>query len=256
MARNVLDRGVDETVETAMDNTAYLALARALSVERRLDVIANNIANVDTPGFRAELERAGSVPWRGRDGERVTFVQDLGRLFDPSEGPLRRTGNPLDLAIRGDGWFTVMTADGPAYTRAGHFERDPTGRIVTSEGYALLDENGSPIEIPPGSGRIEVAADGTLSTEEGPIARIRPVTFADPRVLRRAGDGLFVTDEVPVPAEDAVLVQGMVEGSNVRPVVELTRMIEVQRSYERALQLISTHYELERRTTERTLARS
>lgn len=239
-----------------MDNTAYLALARALSVRRRLDVIANNVANMNTPGFKAELERAASVPWRGRDGGRVHFVQDVGRLFDPSEGPLVTTGNPLDLAIRGPGWFTVMTADGPAYTRAGRFERDPTGRIVTSQGYALLDENGAPIEIPPDAGAITVAGDGTIATDEGPVARIRPVVFADPAVLRRVGDGLFRTDEIPEPAEGSRIVQGMLEGSNVRPVQELTRLMEVQRSYERALQLIGTHYELERRTTERTLARS
>ncbi len=239
-----------------MDNVAYLGLARALSVDRRLEVIANNLANMDTPGFKAELERSTSVAWRGRSGGPVYFVQDLGRLFDPREGPLQRTGNPLDLAISGRGWFTVMTADGPAYTRAGHFQRDPTGRIVTTAGYALLDENGAPIEIPPGTARVTVAEDGTVSTEEGPIARIRPVDFPAEAVLERAGEGLFVTEAVPEPVEDFRLLQGMLEGSNVQPVRELTRMIQVQRSYERALQLISTHYELERRTTERTLGGS
>ncbi|GBD41810.1 Flagellar basal-body rod protein FlgF [bacterium HR39] len=237
-----------------MDTTGYVALSRAITLRERLDSIAHNLANVDTPGFRAELDRTMAVPFRTAPRESVSYVQLVAKLYDASEGPIERTGNPLDLAIHGPGFFTVMTADGPAYTRHGHFELDPEGRIVTTEGYALLDENGAPIEVPPGSGPVTVAGDGTISTRAGPLARIRPVSFADPLQLERDAGGLFRSDAPAIPVEEARIVQGALEGSNVRPVHELTRLIETQRGFEHALRMIETWFDLDRRTTERALS--
>lgn len=238
-----------------MDNAGYIALSRALALEHQLTVVAGNLANVTTTGFQAERLRFETVLVRAGEGERLAFVQDVGRVRDLRGGPLERTEAPLDLAIVGRGYFTVATPEGPAYTRAGHFQRDAEGRIVTAAGYPLLDENGIEIVLPEGAGTPVVSEDGVLSLPgAGPIARIRPVVFADEMNLQRVGDSLYRTDQAPEPSEDVRLVQGALERSNVEPVQELVRMIETVRAFEATLKLLETRHELERRAGERSLA--
>ncbi|MEZ5904136.1 MAG: flagellar hook-basal body complex protein [Geminicoccaceae bacterium] len=164
-----------------MDNTSYVALSRQVALERQMAVVAGNIANMNTDGFKNEQVLFADVLERAGEAGRVAFVQDSGLIRDPAPGPIETTGNPLDLAINGEGYFTVETANGPRYTRGGHFVLGPTGEITTSGGQPLLDEGGGTLVVPPGSGPIEVARDGTVSTADGILGRIGLVRFADER---------------------------------------------------------------------------
>ncbi len=239
-----------------MDTTAYIALSRQIALQNRLEVIAGNIANMTTTGFKAEMLRFETVWQPAGPPGRLAFVQDVGRLRDLRDGAFESTGNPLDFAISGPGYFTVETPEGPAYTRAGQFGLSAEGEIVTAGGLPLLDENGSPVTVPPGSGEISLAADGTLSTEEGPIARIQIVDFADPQALERLGDGLYRTDQPPRPVEEARLEQGVLEKSNVEPVLEMTRMMETVRAFEATQRMLDVHHEIERRTVQAVLSKA
>jgi flagellar basal-body rod protein FlgF len=238
-----------------MDTTAYIALSRAVALDRQMTSVANNIANVTTSGYRAERLHFEQVLERAGEPGRVAFVQDRGPVRDASPAPLMETGNPLDLAISGDGYFTVETPQGPRYSRAGHFAVDAQQRIATRDGHALLDENGAVIEVPVGSGPISVAADGTLGTAAGPLARVVPVELPD-QALSREGSGLYAASAAPVPAERFAIHQGAVLGSNVQPVLEMTRMIDVQRAFESSIRMIEMHHDLVRRSVERTASLS
>ncbi len=230
-----------------MDNTAYVALSRQLTLERQMAVVAGNIANMNTHGFKTEhllfeevLERAGT-------GGRVAFVQDVGLIRDLGPGALETTGNPLDLAINGDGYFTVETAAGPRFTRGGHFRLDAGGALITSAGHRLLDSGGAPVQVPPGSGDISIARDGTISTADGVVARIGLVRFGDEARLQREGDSLLATDQVPEPVADPQIAQGRLERSTVQPILEMTRMMETVRAFQNTQRLLETHHEMVRR---------
>lgn len=238
-----------------MDTTAYIALSRQMTLARRMETIAHNLANANTPGFRAERLRFETVWQPAGPPGRLAFVQDVGAPPDLSEGALDETGNPFDFAISGPGFFTVSTPDGPAYVRAGRFHPDPEGTLVTTDSHVLLDADGAPVVLPAGSRDIHLAADGTLSNEAGPFARLQVVTFDDPAVLERSGGGLFRSRARPRPAEEARLVQGMLEGSNVEPVAEVTRLVETTRAFEMVQKMIETRHELDRRVIDDATAR-
>ncbi len=239
-----------------MDTTAYIGLSRQIALQNRLDVIAGNIANVDTTAYKAEELRFETV-WEPSGGaQHLAFVQDVGHIRDLRDGAMRATGNPLDFAISGPGYFTVQTKNGPAYTRAGQFELSPDGQLVNASGLPLLDENGTPVTIPEGSGEISLAADGTISGRDGPIARIQIVDFQNPQLLERLGDGLYRTKQAPQPVANAKLEQGVIEESNVEPVLEITRMMETVRAFEATQRMLDIHHELERRTVQGVLGQA
>lgn len=236
-----------------MDTTAYLALSRQVALMRDLDVIANNMANVTTTGFRGEQTLFETVLRRAGEAPRLAFVQDVGTARDMSQGPMSATGNPLDLAIDGDGWMSFATPAGVRYSRAGHLEIDAAGQVVDAAGNPLLDDGGAPLTVPPGDRDITIAADGTVSNRAGILGRIGLSAFADPRALVPAGGNLWAAEDLPAPST-ARLAQGMLEGSNVQPILEMTRMIETTRAFEGTQKLIETHHDIERRAIERVLA--
>jgi flagellar basal-body rod protein FlgF len=162
-----------------------------------------------------------------------------------------KTGNPLDLAIEGDGYLAFAADGGTRFGRSGRLEVAPDGSLVNSSGRALLDDGGNPILLAADETALAVAADGTLSGRNGAIARIGVLAFANEQALRRAGDGLFTAGEPAVPAANARLVQGALEGSNVQPVMEMTTMLATVRAFEGAQRLLDTEHELERQATER-----
>jgi flagellar basal-body rod protein FlgF len=154
------------------------------------------------------------------------------RAFDRSQGPLTQTNGTFDFAIEGDGFFLLDTAQGQVLTRAGSFTPNQEGELVAPDGARLLDAGGAPIFVPPDARSIAVAADGTLSADGLPVSQVGLYLPTDPTDFSRREGTRFFAENGTVPAEDAVVVQGFLEGSNVDPIKEIARMIEVQRSYE------------------------
>lgn len=210
---------------------------------RRMDVIANNLANMNGAGFKAQhlLQESHAVTSRGGEtafGDTLNFVRDAATFRDFAEGPMQSTGNPLDLAVRGDGWFVVQTDAGPRYTRNGHFTLDAQGRLVTQHGHAVTGDGGQEIVIGASARDIEVAQDGTISTKAGTIGRLRIVAFDDPQGMIATEGGLMGSEDAPYDVLDPEVVQGVVEGANVEPIHEITKLIDVQRAYERTARMI------------------
>lgn len=220
-----------------MDNTSYVAIGRHAALWRQLEAVSNNMANANTPGYKGEhimfKEYLVKTPAPHRlMGEKVSFAQDIGVLRDLSRGPLTKTENPLDIAIDGEGYFAVETADGVRYTRAGHFRLDDAGTVVNADGHPLLQANDQPIIFAPNETQISVSADGVVSSENGEIGRLRVVRFENEQAVRKVGGGLYETDQVPEEVAQPHVLQGMIEESNVQPILELTSMMQIMRQYE------------------------
>ena len=173
-------------------------------------------------------------------------------LRDTADGGMTQTGNTLDLAINGPGFFVVETPSGPRYTRQGNFRLDQDGRIVSADGYPLLDPQGRPLSVRPGETRIEISTKGAVTTESGEIGRIQLAQFENEQALRKIGAGLYETDQDPIAtAQAGEIRQGMIEGSNVKAVAEVTSMMEILRRYQSAQKIIDSEHELERRAIEK-----
>jgi flagellar basal-body rod protein FlgF len=213
-----------------MDAAGYATLNRQSGLMREMAVVANNIANVSTTGFRREgVIFSEYVAALGQDPS-LSMAHASGRHVDLTQATLAQTGGAFDFAIQGDGFFLVETPQGERLTRAGSFTPNAEGELVTTDGHRLLDAGGAPIFVPP-EAKVALAADGTLSADGAPLAQLglwRPV---DPLALRHQSGTLFDGGELE-PVEGATVLQGMLEDSNVQPVTEIARMIEVQRAYE------------------------
>jgi len=216
-----------------MDNATYTTLTRQSGLLTEMQVVAHNIANMATAGYRAEgVIFAEHV--RALDGEHdsLSMAHAVGRVISPQQGGLDQTGSPFHMAIEGAGFFLVQTPEGEALTRAGNFLRGPLGELVTPDGNMLLDAGGAPVFVPPDAASVTLAQDGTLSADGQPLTQIglwQPVEPAD--LTRRAGV-LFTAEGGLESVDGGILLQGMLERSNVDPVTQIARMIEVQRAYE------------------------
>jgi len=217
-----------------MDSPAYVTLSRQTGLARELDVIANNIANASTTGFRRQGVVFAEHMRPAGDAPALSMARAHGRSIDSAQGALRQTNGRYDFAIEGAGFFLVETPGGERLTRAGHFLPDAEGTLVTPQGHRLLDAGGAPVAVPPLAAAISLAADGTLSADGVPVAQIGLFLPADPARLRHEADALLDSGAGTVPAERVSLHQGFLEESNVNPMTEMTRLITVQRSYELA----------------------
>ena len=185
-----------------MENTSFIALSRQGTLRRQMSVIAHNIANMNTTGFKGEkmmfiqhLEKS-----RGGErilGEKIAFVRDIATVRDTSEGSLTKTGNPLDMALSGDGYFVVETEAGERYTRNGRFRLDEAGQLVNQQGDAVLSDGGQPFFFAPGDTEITVSRDGIITTENGALGRLRVVTFENQQELSASAGGLYSSEAQP-----------------------------------------------------------
>ena len=215
-----------------MDNAGYVGLTRQSGLMAEMRTIANNLANMATTGYRREGIAFAEHVAALRDGPSLSMATARGRLTDLGQGGVTHTGATFDLAIEGEGFFQVEGPDGPLLTRAGGFTPDAEGILRTYDGRALLDEGGAGVFVPPGVRGVAIGADGTISADGTPLGRIGLVLPADPIDLRRRDGVAFAAPGGTVPAENARLMQGALEDANVDPVIEIARMIEVQRAYE------------------------
>jgi flagellar basal-body rod protein FlgF len=227
-----------------MDGAALVNLSNLMAKFRSIDVIANNIANASTPGFKREVAKFEEFlkqmpPSESEDKpEILSLVADVGVVRDLSQGSINLTGAPFDLAISGTGFFVVQTPAGERYTRNGHFTLDGEGRLVTS-GNAIVATEGGSLTIAPTDGAVSIAADGTVSSKTATLGKIRIVDFADPARLKKEGASLYSSDQTTKPGAGEIR-QGAIESSNVEPVTEIARMIEVMRAYEAAAGLMKS----------------
>jgi flagellar basal-body rod protein FlgF len=223
-----------------MDLPGYVILSRLAAQMRATEVIATNIANADTPGYQGErmVFAEHLAKQQGFGAGSVAFAQDRATWRSTQPGPLSRTGNPLDLALTGEGYFAVQTPRGERFTRAGRFTLSAAGEVVDQEGNRVASVTGAPLVIPPDAQRIEVMGDGTVRTEQGEVGRLRVVSFENPQNLVAEGDRLFdaPVDMPAAPMALPAVVQGAVEGSNVQPVLELTRLTTEMREFQFAAQ--------------------
>ncbi len=223
-----------------METAGYVTLSRQTGLWKEMQVVANNVANISTTGFRREgvvfTEVIKALP---TEGGGVAMAAARARFSDPSQGSVSQTGNPLDLAIQGRGYFMVETPDGNRLTRAGAFALNTEGEIVNPDGLRLLDAGGAPIFIPPDAAVVSVAQDGTVSSDGNPLAQIGIYEVQNDTALSRQFGTLFNPgDQEPLQSQEPVVLQGFIEGSNVNPVTEMARMIEVQRTYEMGMKFL------------------
>lgn len=231
-----------------MENAGYIALSRQMALRREMSVIANNMANMNTPAFKGESMLFVEYLESTDSGEKISFVQDIGLVRNLTEGQLTATENPLDTAISGDGYYEVETPLGPRYTRNGSFRLNADGELVTANGDKVLGEGGNPIALPPNSRDVTITRDGTVSTDQGPAGTIRMVRFDDEQALIKMANGLYDADgQDALRAEGSEIVQGMVEGSNVSGIIEMTKMIETVRSYSSTGRMVNDEHERLRR---------
>lgn len=213
-----------------MDAAGYATLNRQSGLMREMGVVANNIANSSTIGFRREGVVFSEYVAALDQDPSLSMAHASGRHVDLTQSTIAQTGGQFDFAIQGEGFFLIETPQGQRLTRAGSFTPSSEGELVTPDGYRLLDAGGAPIFVPPDA-KVAMSADGTLSANGQPIAQVGLWQPSDPLALKHQSGTLFEGGALE-PAESATVLQGMLEDSNVEPVAEIARMIEVQRAYE------------------------
>ena len=227
-----------------MELPTYVALSRLSAQQRAMDVTASNLANGNTPGFKSSRVLfsdwlSNQVGTNAPKGDRsVAYVQDRATYREHLAGVIEHTSNPLDLAISGEGYFTVSTPQGPRLTRAGHFTAQADGSIGDMEGNKLLDAAGKPLRLAPTDADIAITADGAISSESGQIGRIGVVQPTDLNRMTAEGNRNLRADTATNPVAQPKIVQGAVENSNVQPILETTRMMDDLRSFQFTSQFI------------------
>ncbi len=248
-----------------MENALLIGLSRQMVLERQLDVVANNIANVNTNGFKADKQlfeeylssgaHEDNFPGAAR---RVSYVQDRGTYRDFSQGGMQQTGNTLDVAISGDGFLTVQTAAGERYTRDGNFHMNNLGQLVTAAGDPVLGTTG-PIVFQQTDHDIVVSPDGTVTVVEGSNrndsirGKLRLVSFADPQQAQKQGGNLYSAAAGVTPQQDtkSTVQQGYIEKSNVSAVGEMSKMVDVMRSYTQVANMLQVQSDLRKSAIEK-----
>jgi flagellar basal-body rod protein FlgF len=225
-----------------MENTTYIGLSRLSTMRREMDVIANNMANMNSNGYKGERVLFEEYLKGPAFGEKTSFVTDFGVLRDTRVGKIDETGNSLDVAINGSGYLSVDTPQGRRYTRDGHLRMDADRRLVTSGGHPVLDDRGREIVLPAANGEApSIATDGTVTMGQQQVGKIDLVSFANQQELRKTAQGMYATTQTPEAAPaTTTLQQGALEASNVEPISEMTGMLELLRQYQSTQDLLDS----------------
>ncbi len=239
-----------------IENAQLISLSRQIALQRQLDVVANNVANINTTGFKAEqllfeeyvMPVARDQTFPNLD-QPLSYVQDWATIHDLSAGSVLQTGNDLDVALNGDGFFAVQTAGGERWTRAGAFQINNAGTLVDLSGNPVLGAGGT-IQFGPEETGITIAGDGTVSSSAGIRGQLRIVEFENPQALTREGANLFAGG-TPVAATNTSVMQGFVERSNVSGVAEMAEMIRVTNAYQSIASLAERQDDLRRSAIQR-----
>ena len=241
-----------------VENTFLVGLSQQMASNRAMEVIASNLANLNTPAYKREEVQFEQymVPVQATEAEgggtvNVSFVLDHGVARDLSAGRVEQTGSLLDMAIDGPGYFVVQTPEGERYTRNGHFRFDEQGQVVTDDGYVVQSDGGA-ITLQPQDGDLRLGSDGTLSTDLQQVGKLRIVNFTDERALKKMGSSLYdAGTQQPTPVANPRVRQGMIEKSNVEPVLEISHMIEVMRAYQASTDLTKSGEDLLKQAIEK-----
>lgn len=236
-----------------MDNTGYITLTRQSGLMREMQIVANNIANSATTGYRQEGLVFSEYVQSMQGGPSLSMGHGNVRQTSFVQGTLTQTGGTYDFAIEGDGFFLIQTPDGERLTRAGSFSPNGVGDLVTPDGNAVLDAGGAPVFIPPNARALSVSPDGSISADGAFVGQIGLVEPSDPSSLVREGGVMFRAEGGFAPSETARMLQGFVETSNVDPIGQLARMIEVQRAYEMGQNFLDSEDERVRRAMDAML---
>lgn len=234
-----------------MDNTKYIALSRQMGLWKQMDIVSNNMANMNTSGYKQDEAVFSSflVKTQNAQGfgkEPVYFSQDFGSFQDFKEGAIVDTGNTFDVALKGDSFFAIETAQGERFTKKGQFSLNSEGMMVTVDGEPVLSENNEPFFFAPGEKDVNIAQNGDVSTENGVIGRLKVVKFADNQKLLKVANTMFENTDgnaMIINPQEMQVIQGAIEKSNVDPISEMTRMIKLQRSYEYVQQMIDGEHQ-------------
>ncbi|GFO70858.1 flagellar basal-body rod protein FlgF [Geomonas limicola] len=227
-----------------MNSGMYAALSGNLTAVRRLEVVSNNLANASTPGFKADQLQFESVLANVKKPTSQDPALANERFYtDFTPGPLQKSDNVFDVALEGDGFFVVNTPDGPAYTRQGNFHRGAGGKLVTAEGYEVQGQGGS---ITVSGKQVMIDGKGAVNVDGNAVATLSTVDFPKPYQLTKLGSGLFRPADpqaTPTPST-AQVKQGFLEGSNVKVMVEMARMIEANRYFELCSKAVKSYDDL------------
>ena len=229
-----------------MQAASLILLSQQNALQQAMDVVSNNVANSSTSGFKRSGISFDSFLSRPEQGQTVNFVVDRGTYRDTSSGPIEKTGNSLDLAIEGNGYFQVKAADGSTrFTRGGAFQLNNQGQITTQGGLPVLNDGGQAFNIPDTATDINISPDGfvTAKTDNGTslseLGKVSMVKFKDQQALKAEGAGLYSSTETPATDTDSNIIQGALEQSNVKPISEMTEMMKIFRSYEQTNNMIT-----------------
>ncbi len=226
-----------------MENSIYLGLSRQMVLRTNMDIVANNIANMNTAGFRAQNPVFEEYVSKPVNGDPLSFVSDYGQYQMTDPGPLTQTGNDLDVALVGNGFITVQMPDGSTgYTRDGSFHLRSDGTLVTTTDRPVMG-NGGVIVLPTDATEINIDENGVISDESGPVSQIGVVEFENVQLLEPVGHNTYTCPQAGVEAQNTTVAQGFVEGSNVKPVIEMTRMIEILRNSQSTQKVLNSEHE-------------
>lgn len=237
-----------------MESTGLILLSRQNALQRQMDVLANNMANANTTAYKNQQLILQTQSSKTSFDSALNFVMDRATIRDTKVGPMVRTGNDLDFALQGEGYFGVKTKDGIRYTRSGSFSLNNKGDLVTQDGESVMSSSGQALNVPVDATAVYIDAAGRLLSDKGEIGRLKVTTFKNEQAMKDVGNSLYQTDDDGQDAKDTRVVQGALEQSNVKPVIAMTLIADVVRAYQQTSTTMQNEHERQR-TALRTLGR-